>query len=556
MFGIRLPKQYAGKKGRFVMEENNNYIEKFVKQFTERKSRVCIFIFGVISAICSFLFIAETHLAVIPIIFTMCILGASILNIIYSVDINSKIKYNNDMIIIGIALSLIGFILRTIQLGIAFSVQYFIAYFLFAVAFILLAVKLGRNRGSEKVIIVLLVLLTLYDIFEFFHATSLVKGFFWKLYHFSEAFLFLDYIAVLLLNKNAYEEFSDKVGKYKVQIPSSGICIVILTIIAIISIGVGTIKNFDSTDILNRVTEQASLNNDSADKKENETTKKTDKKNNQDVFSVSEDLKVCFAYSYDNSAYIVVENTSDKAILDYKVAYITFDKNGFSTVTDRKYETGQVTGANLLPNQKNICSFSDYSGAYPVAVVSNISYQNGEEWTAIGLDDWADSTTSNFTVDSYKQSINSLSEAAKMAENNEHLKIVSSRKFHDNRFSNQDDFSFTLENISNQSIVSAQLKVLEYDDNGFAVTTAPYDKYAKNDKSTGGTINLTVGSRGTFTDNLFFVNTCSKYKCIISSIEFADGTEWTNPYLYEWIIVNCNNYIENNIENSVATTTL
>ena len=76
----------------------------------------------------------------------------------------------------------------------------------------------------------------------------------------------------------------------------------------------------------------------------------------EEVFEQNQDLKVTVSYIYDNDPYVVVENVSDKPILDYSVAFLVFDKNGF-TVDD--WCQGEVSSANLMPEVR----------AYPVIMV-------------------------------------------------------------------------------------------------------------------------------------------------------------------------------------------
>ncbi len=227
--------------------ENNSYIENFIKKLTSDKHRLCILIFGIFSAICSFIFMTEINMTTTVMLFTFFMLIAAILNIIYAVDIDNKIKYCNDLVIGGIALSLIGFILRVIQLGTLFSIQYFIAYLLFSLALILLGLKLAKNQGNANTVIVLLAVLAAYNIFEFFNAKlPFLNGFFWKIYHISEATLFVDYIAIMLMHKNTADKFKDKLQSYKNQIPSLKISIIILVFIAAISFLIGLISDLNS----------------------------------------------------------------------------------------------------------------------------------------------------------------------------------------------------------------------------------------------------------------------------------------------------------------------
>lgn len=259
------------------------------------------------------------------------------------------------------------------------------------------------------------------------------------------------------------------------------------------------------------------------------------------AFEGTSDMAVSFAFINKNYINIVVENTSDKVILDCKVAYIQFDKNGFS-VSSKKYEGGSITAANLLPGDKEIASFYGVDGKYVVATIVYIRYQGDEIWEANNIEAWADDTIKNFTVDGYKESINALKDKAVLAETNEYVEIVSTEKYRDNRFSDQDDLTFTLKNISSDSIESVKLHFLEYDKNGLAIPTSPYNTYVKNDYAIGGTVNLLPDGTSSFTKNLFFEPTCENYKCVVKTIVFSDGTEWTNPYIFEWIICNCDQY--------------
>lgn len=259
------------------------------------------------------------------------------------------------------------------------------------------------------------------------------------------------------------------------------------------------------------------------------------------MFEPTSDLMVSLAYTYDNNVFIVVENTCDRAILDYKIAYTEFDGNGFS-VTTETYRTGIVNAANLISGEKKISSFYDSDGKYVAATVVYIKYQGDEEWQAENIDLWADNVIDNFSVDNHKNGMEILQEKAVLAEKNDYLQIVSTNKKHTNQFSNKDDFQFTLSNNSENTIETVKICILEFDENGLAVSTSPYDRFAKNDRAVGGTINLVAGSTNTFYSDLFFEPECSNYKCVVQEIVFADGTEWHNPYIYEWIFCNKNQY--------------
>lgn len=253
------------------LEENNNHIENFVKNFTKSKGRICVFACGVISLICSFVFMTGTNLNAIPLIYTLLILLGAASNIVYSVDVNGKNRYCGDIVAAGIAICLIGIILRIIQLGVGFAVEYFIAYSVFGIVFIMLGLKITKNKGKKNIIVALLVLLALYSVFEFFYSgNSYVKGFVWRMFHISEATLFLSYAAMVVTDKG---DISEKIGKYKSQIPSAAICVVILVFIAVVSIGIGVMRNIDNFDFSS--TKKTSQQNENMSDMKNAETSST-----------------------------------------------------------------------------------------------------------------------------------------------------------------------------------------------------------------------------------------------------------------------------------------
>lgn len=262
-------------------------------------------------------------------------------------------------------------------------------------------------------------------------------------------------------------------------------------------------------------------------------------------FEANADLEVVATFVYDNDTYVVVENVGEKAILNFKVAYVNFDSNGFATTTDSDgYLQGKVDAANLMPGAKTIAGWysSSKSGSYAVAVVTSVDYADGSNWNATNINSWSDSIRASFSIENYKNDINAMKETAVLAETNEYASVANFSIVHRNQFTSSYDFDFSIKNTSDQGITSISIFVLEFDENGFPVSVSPYDTYCLNGHSTGGTINLAPEQNGEYTDNLFLDGTTSQIKFIIFKIQFQDGTEWFNPYTYEWIIANNNAY--------------
>jgi hypothetical protein len=261
------------------------------------------------------------------------------------------------------------------------------------------------------------------------------------------------------------------------------------------------------------------------------------------VFEESTDLRVIHSFVGRNDINIIVENISDRPILNYSLAYVSFDRNGFSVGSNR-YDSGRVTAANLMPGAKDIASFwSSNTGTFILATVSRIEYVGGDNWEAIDIGTWADDTIATFTPQIISDMIEGFVPQAERATENEFLQILSTNKQSRNRFSSSDDFDITLRNTSDDSIRSARFMVLQFDGNGFPVNVSPWDTYLGNARPVSGELNLTPDSTRTVTASLFFNAQCVNYVCIVWSIEFIDGETWENPYRFEWLIVSSREFV-------------
>lgn len=260
-------------------------------------------------------------------------------------------------------------------------------------------------------------------------------------------------------------------------------------------------------------------------------------------FQPNEDLTAVTGFIYDNSTYILIENTGNKPILDYVVAYMTFDKNGFPTITDSDgYERGRDDAANLMPGDKTLPSWYGGKGNYVAATVSYVKYADGTEWEAQYLDVWAAETKNSFNMDDYAAAFSSLKEVGAQALSCEYATLTNVKLEHGNRYSNDLDLWFTVTNIGSQGIAEMILFIMEFDEDGFPVSVSPYDTYCLNGHSTGGSINLASGNTGTYTNDLFADGSTAHLKSVIYSLTFQDGSEWFNPYVYEYIIANNSAY--------------
>ena len=262
-----------------------------------------------------------------------------------------------------------------------------------------------------------------------------------------------------------------------------------------------------------------------------------------EMFIRNDDLRIVAAFKYNGYLYVVAENAGEQPIINFDIAYINFDRNGFTTTTNGNgYEGGSVNAANLMPGEKSIFRWYSSDGEYTTATVIHVDYADGAQWNATNINYWVEETKSNFTVDQYNADVEALADEGQLAESNEYVSLDNYYLQHGNQFSTQHDLWFTITNKSEQAISIANVYVLEFDDNGFPVNVSPYDTYCMNGHSTGGTVNLAPGQTNSYSDDLFTSASTAQIKVIVTYLEFQDGTEWHNPYMYEWILTNHDEY--------------
>ena len=274
-----------------------------------------------------------------------------------------------------------------------------------------------------------------------------------------------------------------------------------------------------------------------------EITEENGNNDSQEEFIENEDLKVVTSFVYDNDTYVVVENVGEEPILNFSIAYLNFDKNGFVTTTDSDgYESGKADAVNLMPGEKYIGGWYGATGNYAKAAIKSVDYSDGTQWTVQAVNLWVDEVSGDFSVEDYKTEIENLAEIGTMAESNDYATLSNVYMYHGNQFSTNSDLYFTVTNTGDRGITQFNIFVLEFDENGFPVSVNPYDTYCTNGHMTGGKINLASGQSKEYSDDLFISGETANVKAAIAYMEFQDGSEWNNPYIYEWIVANNKSY--------------
>ena len=265
-------------------------------------------------------------------------------------------------------------------------------------------------------------------------------------------------------------------------------------------------------------------------------------------YEPAEDLKVVGA-TLDHNGYtvVVVENTGDKTVQDYEVAYIGYDSAGNPVKLDGSnwHEIGLIQTANIMPGETYGLNKTFYTGnssiSYVEAAVNKITYTDGSEWIAKNIESWVKAATEEFSVEEYKQSIEDMKALAVLAESNPYIQLEKSKKYSDNRFSNQDDLDVYYKNIGSQDVRSIESIIMQYDSNGYAVNVSPYSYVTINCRKTSfEDANVVAGGTASGNNSLFFESDCEDYKILITELEFMDGTKWTNKNTFQWILYNQN----------------
>lgn len=236
------------------------------------------------------------------------------------------------------------------------------------------------------------------------------------------------------------------------------------------------------------------------------------------------------AGTYFESYDYYIQNTGDTAITDIEIAIMQFDKDFLPM--SKEYVT-QSMSINIPAGKMSYEGFGNPKDSYVeqaeycVSTPISVTYRDGTEWKAENLDLWVDDVYKNYTLDMWKDAINSLKENAEKAENNEYLgnvkniNVYASAKGADVNFHTPNNYDKTMINKFSVYIIFYNKSGEYLNIQGFSVTQ---DAAETLDADQGGyPLYAQVNA-----DNF------GSAKSVIGEILYMDGTTWTNPYLDEW----------------------
>ena len=251
------------------MEKETSYIETLIKKISADKSRMAALIFGTLSAICSLVYLTSVSATGIHLIFVLAMIVAATTLVIYTINVDEKIKFANDFLIFGIGAIVLGLILKVARVGISFSLEYLIGYTIYSIAFLLIGIYCTKKDVTPKLLKVILILCSIWSLYQFFFLNSaFIKGIIWKFFRISEAFLAFAYFSFINLEEKQEVHISEKIGGYKNQIPSQKICIAFVLVVTVLFGSIGFVM-----DLSNSATAVTNIANE--DKKTVEKPKKS-----------------------------------------------------------------------------------------------------------------------------------------------------------------------------------------------------------------------------------------------------------------------------------------
>ncbi len=236
------------------------------------------------------------------------------------------------------------------------------------------------------------------------------------------------------------------------------------------------------------------------------------------------EVEIAVAYIYNGKANIVTRPLNDTPLKSLTLACVYYD------ITGKQIGQCKMIDCKVTDNKNVTLWQSDCPemAVYVDCVVYSTTDESDNVLTAERIDLWEQSVVKAFQIDTYRANLeNDLRESAGKAVANPHVKLGSV---------NWQDLSVTVEmELLSDNIKSVYLFALWFDEDGLPVDTNTCS-YCGNGESM--VAHITNNNH-----NYIFQapETAQSAKIIVQSIDFKDGTQWINPYCYEWILLNRSN---------------
>lgn len=271
-------------------------------------------------------------------------------------------------------------------------------------------------------------------------------------------------------------------------------------------------------------------------------------------FKESKDLVVCSTYynAEEKRCRFCVKNIGDEQIVNFTVAVVGYNSSGnmLHLGEDSIYMTKSFHQTNIFPkdiyiNDNDIgidIGIMPENIKYIKATVIEITYFDGDKWESSDPDKWVKKLPKNLDVESFKKN---LFLNANKAKYNPYLEIGSEYALERESYRVYGKYDLTLDfkNISDKNISKYKIVCAEFESNyhatslgasGFISDNATLLEVNNND------LKINAGNSKSIIFYDAIGASTSKLDTIVYSIEFDDGTTWSNEYALEWL--NANEY--------------
>ncbi len=269
-------------------------------------------------------------------------------------------------------------------------------------------------------------------------------------------------------------------------------------------------------------------------------------------FKESKDLVVCSTYYNveDKQCHFCVKNIGDEQIVKFKVAIVGYNSSGYmlhlgesSTYMTEEFDIN-IFPKDIYINDNSIRNLQE-NIKYIKATVIETTYFDGDKWESSDPDKWVKKLPKNLDIESFEK--NMFLNASK-AKYSPYLEIGSEFTLERESYRYYGDYDITLDfkntgdkNISNYKIVCAGF------DSGYNAVTLSNGFISDNAMLLEANKNELKIHTGKSLGVIFYDaidNLASELDIIVYSIEFDDGTTWTNEYALEWLNANEYNYMQ------------
>lgn len=242
-----------------------------------------------------------------------------------------------------------------------------------------------------------------------------------------------------------------------------------------------------------------------------------------EVFTPNTEAEIAAAYIYGGQANIATRSLVEKDLTKITLACVYYD------ITGKQIENRQLIECNIT-EKKNVLLWQvscPEMAVYMDCIVFSTQDADGNISSAQNVDIWEETVVSAFQIETYQSTlIDSTTEAANTASTNPYATLS-------NIVWNDSEITVDLETTAESEVKSVYLFALWFDGDGAPIETGSCS-YCKN----GELMVAHIQSLGLHSYVFTAPEKAHSAKLLVQAVDFTDGTQWTNPYCYEWIVHN------------------